>query len=42
MFAFTREPGGTAESLESAHGESGKNTMGGAGNPVMRPEFSTK
>jgi hypothetical protein len=38
MFAFAREPGGTATSLGSAHGESSKST----GNPVMRPAFSTK
>jgi hypothetical protein len=42
MFAFAREPGGTAMSLGSAHGESSKSAMGGTGNPVMRPAFSTK
>ena len=42
MFAFAPEPGGTAMSLGSAHGESSKSAMGGTGNPVMRAAFSTK
>jgi len=41
MFAFAREPGGTAMSVGSAHGESSKTPMGGTGNPAMRPAFST-